>query len=199
MAARSYRTAYSEKRRVNSDRSDKERLYSRKAYTGRTYSAAGGRGRYYYRTEVTWEEGNTVRKLVPEEEILPEEPAGRPERRVSERTRRNRARARSMSAAYVLFLSALCICSVFFCLHYLQLRSELTTQNETIASMESELSQLRADNDAYYKAAQASLSMDDVKETAEKNGLDYATQSQIRYYNADDESYVRQYADVPDK
>jgi len=42
--------------------------------------------------------------------------------------------------------------------------------------------------------------MDDVRQTAlSKLGLHYATESQIGYYNADDESYVRQYTDINGK
>lgn len=63
--------------------------------------------------------------------------------------------------------------------------------------MQNALSQLKADNDAYYKEAMASLSMDDVKETAlNKLNMHYATESQIRYYSAEDESYVRQYQNL---
>ncbi|MGN0363829.1 MAG: hypothetical protein ACI4ET_13455 [Bilifractor sp.] len=148
----------------------------------------------YYRLQESYEDGNAVRSF---EEETAEDIIEKAKPKVSRRTRINRARAKNMSAGYVLFLSVVCIATVFLCIHYLQLRSDLTNQTEQIASMETTLSQLKADNDAYYKATMASVSMDDVRNTAlNKLGMHYATESQIRYYNADDESYVRQYQSV---
>ncbi len=95
-------------------------------------------------------------------------------------------------------LTVVCVVTLLLCVHYLQLRSQVIHQNETIAEMENALSRLKADNDAYADEAQSSLDMEAVKERAlNELGLHYATESQIRYYNADDESYVRQYENVP--
>ncbi len=148
----------------------------------------------YYRME-TYEDGSALRQVaVP----LPEEPP-RPARKVSTQTRRNRARAQSMSVGYVIFLTAICVLTMFMCIHFLQLKARLTTQSEHIAVLESNLSQIKADNDAYYKHALASVTLDEVRETALNTlGMHTAGQSQIRYYSADDTgSFVRQYQEVP--
>ena len=148
-----------------------------------------------YRIRGGFEDGSAVRVLEeePEEQLRP-----RKKPQVSDRTKRNRERATSMSAGYVIFLSVVCAAVVFLCIHYLQLRSELINQSETIAVMQSALSKLEADNDAYYKQAMASVTMEDVKDTAlNKLGMHYASESQIRYYDASNESYVRQYESVP--
>ena len=55
----------------------------------------------------------------------------------------------ALSAGYVLVLTAVCVVTLLLCVHYLQLRSQLIHQNETIAAMESALNQLKAENDAY--------------------------------------------------
>ncbi len=162
-------------RRVNSGRTEQDR-YDRQAY--------------YY------EDGNAVRRL----EEYPEEGARRrrPAKRVSARALRNRARARSMSAGFVVFLTAVCVMSLVLCIHYLQLRSQLTNQSETIASMETTLSKLQADNDAYEKQVQSIIDLDDVRETAlNKLDMHAASEDQIRYYQTSDDSYVRQYMSVP--
>ncbi len=118
--------------------------------------------------------------------------SGRPDR--NRRKNRNGA----LSAGYVLVLTAVCVVTLLLCVHYLQLRSQVIHQNETIAAMENALNQLKAENDAYADKAQASLDMEAVKDKAlNELGLHYASESQIRYYNADDESYVRQYENVP--
>ena len=111
---------------------------------------------------------------------------------------RKKRRSGALSAGYVLVLTAVCVVTLLLCVHYLQLRSQIIHQNETIEAMERALNQLKAENDAYADRAQASLDMEAVKDKAlNELGLHYASESQIRYYNADDESYVRQYEDVP--
>lgn len=143
-------------------------------------------------------DGTAVRRL--DEQETEEHQRKRARHRVSRKTLENRKRAMSFGIGYIFFLTAVCIASVYFCIHYLQLRSALINQNETIASMQSTLSQLTEDNDALYRSTMASVSMDDVRQTAlSKLGLHYATESQISYYNADDESYVRQYTDINGK
>lgn len=161
-----------------------------------------------------YEDGNAVRKPeweYPEEWQAPGRQRKTGQRKNAGKTRqnqrpqtRNRASARSrvraqrVSAGYVVFLGIVCIVTVFFCIQFLQLKSQLTTQSVKIAVMESNLSQMKADNDAYYKKAMASVTMDEVRDAA-INRLDmhYPSESQIRYYSTDENSYVRQYTNVP--
>jgi cell division protein FtsL len=155
-------------------------------------------GSVNYRVRQTYEDGNAVRKLYawPEEE--PKRQAA-PKRTTSLRVQKNRMRARNMGVGYVLFLSAVCVASLFFCINYLQVKSAITMQNETIAGLESQLSQLKDENDAYYDQVLNSVTLDDVKNAAlNRLGLHYASASQIQYYDTAENSYVRQYQDVPD-
>lgn len=143
----------------------------------------------------TYEDGSAVRKLseLPKEEERQEAPV-----RVSRKTQQNRRRARSIGKGYVAFLTVVCAATVMMCVNFLQLKAEITTQNETVASMENRLSRLKADNDAYYNTAMASVSMDTVKEAAlTRLGMKYADESQVFFYDVKGNSYVRQFADVP--
>ena len=137
-------------RRVNSQRT----VYRASAASGsgmrRTYAGAGNSNRGRDIRLDTYEDGNAVRRLDEETEEV-ERP--RKKRQVSRRTRENRERAMNVGIGYILFLTAVCIASVYFCIHYLQLRSELINQNETIAAMQNDLSKLTTDNDALYKNA----------------------------------------------
>lgn len=115
------------------------------------------------------------------------------------RLRNNRVNARAVHAGTVLFITIACVISMFACVSYLRLRSRRVTQLSEIAAKQSQLSSLQSDNDAYYKEVTASESLSEIRKTAlEKLGMKYPDESQIRYYNADDNSYVRQYTDVPD-
>lgn len=149
----------------------------------------------YQRT--TYEEGSAVRKLsdLPEEEERQE----LPQRRVSRQTSRNRRRALQMGKGYVLFLAVICAASVLMCVNYLQKKAQVTTQSEEIAAMESTLSKLKADNDAYYNTVIASVSLETIKDAAlNRLGLKYPDQSQVQYYTTEGNSYVRQYTAVPE-
>lgn len=144
----------------------------------------------------TYEDGSAVRKLsyLPEEE----ESVELPQRRVSRQTSRNRRRATQMNRGYVVFLAAVCVATVLVCVNFLQLKAQITTQSETVASLETKLSKLKADNDAYYNIVMASVSLDTVKEAAlNRLGLKYPDESQVQYYDTKGNSYVRQYAEVP--
>ena len=151
-----------------------------------------------YKTYSTYEDGSAVREL----EVYPEERERRKKRvrrhQASGQVQKNRQRARNLSPGYLVFLSAVCAATLFLCVHYLQLKSAYTEQMENVAALESELSQLKADNDAYYNQVQTSVNLNEIKEKAlSELGMHYADESQIRYYRAKDNSYMRQYQDVP--
>lgn len=124
------------------------------------------------------------------------EPKGKKE--VSNRAKRNREKATQMSRGYVLFLGLICLATLFMCVSYLRGKAQLTNQMTELATMESQLSKLKADNDAYYNSTLASVDMEEIKnEAINRLGLHYAAESQIVYYDASGSSYVRQYQDVP--
>ena len=138
--------------------------------------------------------GNTVRKA----EAIPEE---RPRRKsgVSRRAQRNRARAVQMSRGYVVFLAVVSVAALLMCVRYLKLKAEITTQTSEIASLESALNELKADNDALYNTVTASVDLEQIhKEAMDRLGMDYPNEDQIYQFDTSGNSYVRQYKDVPD-
>lgn len=147
--------------------------------------------------ERAYVEGTAVRRM----QAVPQ--YGEPERQqrrrhVSRKTARNRARAVQMSRGYVVFLAVVCAATLFACVQYLQLKAEMTAQMKTVASLETQLSELKADNDVYYSEVLASVDLEKIRETAiTKLGMDYATEEQVVHYSTKGNSYVRQYQDVP--
>ena len=138
-------------------------------------------------------DGNTVRKI---QAIPQEEPEVRPVRRT---TSRNRARTRAMSRGYVMFLAVVSAAALFMCVRYLQMKSAITTQTKEIATAESELSQLKADNDALYNSVISSVDLEKIKDKAMNElGMTYPQEDQIYQFDTAGNSYVRQYKDVPD-
>ena len=85
------------------------------------------------------------------------------------------------------------------CVKYLQLRSQITTQLKEIAAAESELSQLKADNDALYNSVVASVDLEYIKNVAmNRLGMKYPDEDQLYQFNTAGNSYVRQYQNIPD-
>ena len=119
-------------------------------------------------------DGNTVRKI---QAIPQEEPEVRPVRRT---TSRNPA-------------------ALFMCFRYRQMKSAITTQTKEVATAESELSQLKADNDALYNSVISSVDLEKIKDKAMNElGMTYPQEDQIYQFDTAGNSYVRQYKDVPD-
>ncbi|MCI9547362.1 MAG: hypothetical protein HFH60_11870 [Lachnospiraceae bacterium] len=139
-------------------------------------------------------DGNTVRRI----QTLPQE-APMKKQTVSRAARKNRERAQSMSKVFVVFLAAVSVAVLWTCVRFLQLKSRITSSIQTIAELETEYSQLKADNDAYESQMNVSVDLEQVKKTAMgRLGMKYPAENQIITYQLEKGSYVRQYQEVPD-
>lgn len=98
-----------------------------------------------------------------------------------------------------MFLSLVSVATLFVCVHFIQLRSTVTSQLKEVASLESELNQMIAENDALYDSTVSDIDLDHVRDVAiNELGMSYATEDQIIWYSSNaTNSYVRQYQDVP--
>ena len=89
------------------------------------------------------------------------------------------------------------------CVPWLQVpacTAELTAQKSAQAQLELELNELKADNDAYYSDVMSSVDLDEIRDRAiNELGMEYATEDQIKYYVPGNNSYVRQYQDIPEE
>ena len=80
-----------------------------------------------------------------------------------------------------------------------QPKKELSRRANVVAARELKLNQLKEDNDAYYSEVLTSVDLDEIRDKAiNELGMQYATEDQIRYYTPGNNSYVRQYQDVPE-
>jgi len=113
--------------------------------------------------------------------------------------RRNRERALHMSRGYVAFLS-LCVAVVAFAaVALVQTQSQVTQRMEHIAALESQITDLKADNDARYKEIITSVDLDYIKDVAiNELGMQYAAEDQIIYYSVENDNFMDQYSDIPE-
>lgn len=156
-------------------RNDRQGAYEevRRAYRGRN------RNEYVY--------GNTVRKFNPQEEW-----ERTPPKNVAPGVRKNREKARHMSAGYVMFLAAALCAAAFILVNYIQLQSELTTLTKTVADKESELNGIRLSNDEDYNRIISSINLEEIKRVAiGELGMSYAEEGQIVEYENKEGDYMR--------
>lgn len=158
-------------------------------------------------------DGNTVRRLqeVPGKRNRPAQqkrkrvrPAARNTvqrvpHKLSRETQKNREKAMSMNIGFVAFLAIVSAAVLFFCVNYLQLKSEITGKMRGVAALEAELTQLKEDNDAYYSQVTSNVDLTEIKKIAiGRLGMKYPSKEQTMTYKTARSSYVRQYQDVPD-
>ena len=144
-------------------------------------------------------EGNTVRKLnpVPRREQEEREEQQRT-KRADRTTRANRQRALMMGPGYLLFLTLAVVMTVGICALYVHLQSGINSKMKHIASLESEIMELRMDNDAAMKRVETSVNLDDIREQAMNVlGMVYPSQDQIIYFEVNIDDYMNQYQDIP--
>lgn len=147
--------------------------------------------------------GSTVRKM--EAQPLKKE---RPDQRKIEEdrkkqlrrnaARRNRERALYMSRGYVAFLTVCVAIVAIAAVSLIQIQSQVTQRMENIASLESQVTNLKADNDARYKEIITSVDLDYIKNVAMSQlGMKYASQEQIIYFSVENDNFMDQYSDIP--
>lgn len=158
---------------------------------------AGTRNRNRYddrkvrRQTAYFEDGNAARRL--------DEQPRQTKRELSRTVQKNRAKSTNMSRGYIVFLGLVCALATGACVHYVRLTADITAQKSAVAAKELELNQLKEDNDAYYSQVITGVDLDEIRDRAiNELGMEFATEEQIKYYTPGNNSYVRQYQDVPD-
>lgn len=137
------------------------------------------RGEYVY--------GNTVRRLDIQEQ-WEQAPVKKPHPEV----RKNREKARHMSAGYVMFLAAALCAAAFILVNFIQLQSDLTTLTKTVADRKSELNVLKLSNDEEYNRIISSIDLEEIKRVAiGELGMGYAEEGQIVEYENQEGDYMR--------
>ncbi len=149
--------------------------------------------------------GSTVRELEAQPVRRPQRPDRRKieeEQRKKHRrnaARRNRERALCMNKGYVMFLSACVVVVAFAAVSLIQMQSQVSQRMKNIASLESQITDLKADNDARYKEIVTSVDLEYIKDVAMNQlGMNYATEEQVIYFSVENNNFMDQYSDIPE-
>ncbi len=137
-------------------------------------------------------DGNTVRKANPEDK------RERQQKKKVNTARKNRERARHMSAGYVLFLSAALAVTAIILINYIGLQSDITNSVQHISMLEKQLNDLKLANDEEYSRITSSVNLEEIKRVAiQELGMQYAQEGQIVSFASQSSDYVKQMADIP--
>ncbi len=145
-------------------------------------------------------EGNTVRQV---EQPLPDRHEIERERR--ERQERNRKRQQRKRAAmmrrkrlYTIYIMGVVAVAGALFVGYVNLTNSITTHMDNVAALESQITDLKAENSAAQSRISTVSNLADVKAKAMNElGMVYAKADQIVYYNMDDSDYMSQYHKIP--
>lgn len=153
---------------------------------------------YYDNTRTSYIEGNTVRKLnaIPDtrrEERSYEVPTPR-------RQEQRQPKALSgMNFASLLVLTIAIIATVYVCVEYLMIQTDVTKMEKSVVSLEKNLTILTNKNDAANAMINTAYDLDYVYKVAvEELGMVYPNKNEVITYQGSNEDYVRQYEDIPD-
>lgn len=151
-------------------------------------------------------DGNTVRHVEAEPDYRRQQRERQDKEERENLRRRRRAAARNrekelrMSKSYVVFLTMAVTVFGVFCGTYIKLQSDVTARMKAIARLESQITDLKADNDEAYKRINTTIDLDGIRNTAiNELGMFYATEDQIVYYSVDRNDYMNQYTEIPQK
>lgn len=155
----------------------------------------------------TYIEGNVIRKrqAAPEYRPEPRRRTARPktreeiirERNIKRAAKRNQQKALSMNLGYVCFLTVATVVCFMVCAAFIHIQSDITARMENIATLESQISSVKADNTAAEKRMETTMNLDEVKKTAKSMGLIYPKKKQIEYYSVENNDYMNQFGDIP--
>lgn len=153
-------------------------------------------------------EGNAARQMQAMPASVPDYREERRRREEEEReaelrrkkriARKNQEKALRTSRKYVMFLSMGAIIFAGFAGAYIKIQSDITARMRNISRLESQISDLRAENDEAYKRISTAVDLEAIKNSAiNELGMFYATSDQIVYYTVEKDDYMNQYIEIP--
>lgn len=160
-----------------------------------------------FETSGYYTQGNAARQV----EVMPAMPDYREEqrrhkqeleekeqRRQKRELRQAKERALRANRRYAIFLTMGVAIFGLFAGTYINIQSDITARMKTISILESQIADLKAENDEAYKRINTAIDLDAIKSTAiNELGMFYATQDQIVYYTVENDDYMNQYIQIP--
>lgn len=144
-----------------------------------------------------YENGSAVRKLQPQWE---QEEVRRP-RPVEQTDAQPKVKiGQGIDLVSALLLISAIVATVFVCLNYLKVQSDVIQLNKSISSLEKQITSLEKENDALQIVLEnEKYDLETVYQMAVGVlGMVYPNKNEIIYYNNESQGYFRQYQDIPE-
>lgn len=141
-------------------------------------------------------DGNTAKRLQAQElPQLEEEWQQRKERR-ERRKKKPQKSPMNIGYLFVMIASMVIVCGIL--ISYVNLQADITNRIEHIASLESELNDLKLSNDETYTKIMSQVDLEEIKRIAiQELGMKYAKEGQVVTYTGEGSDYVTQYSEIP--
>lgn len=158
-----------------------------------TTQRAANRNRMANSRNIYYVQGNAAGRLDVTRDIEEQ-----PVKKISHTARKNRERAKHMSAGYVLFLCIAMIVTGIILTNYIGLQSDITNSVKHISALEKQLNDLKLANAEEYSRITSSVNLEEIRRIAiQELGMQYAEEGQIISFTSQNNDYVKQMADIP--
>ena len=103
-----------------------------------------------------------------------------------------------MKKVLTFFLAFAMVIMIFSCANMIMMESKIDSKKNEISSLQSEIRDMKADNEAFENSLSDSYTLEEIYNIAVNElGMVYSEKGQIVYYDTANEDYVNQYQDVP--
>jgi hypothetical protein len=141
-------------------------------------------------------EGNAVRKV--DTQIPQRETDGNEFSKKKKSIRKRQENTTSMSFSHLMTMSVAMLVVLVLCVNYISIQSKLTSIIRQTQIKESELENLKNENDAAEADIALYVDLDHIYDVATNRlGMIYAKKSQVITYEKTESEYVRQFEDIP--
>ena len=149
------------------------------------------------RYNTTYENGSAVRKMQPQweqEEVRRPRPVERKEEQPKVKI------GQGIDLISALLLVSAIVATLFVCVNYLKVQSDVVQLNKSISGLEKEISGLEKENNALEAVLEnEKYDLETVYQMAVGVlGMVYPNNNEVIFYNNESEGYYRQYQDIPE-
>ena len=151
-----------------------------------------------YRINNLYMPGSTALQLDPAPIMTKEEYRQSIEEENEKRRKNTRKLEKRNNRLYTFYMVFLVAVTVILMSRYIDLQSSITIKLREIANLETQVEELKADNDAIEKRLATAVPVIEVKDQAlNRLGMSYARDAQIKHYTVDNVDFMSQYEDLP--
>jgi len=151
------------------------------------------------------EERASVRyRRMRQEQMMQEQQRREEERQIEQQRAQQRRRKAKQQKAKLDLISIFCMVATlvtvgYICVSYLRVQESITVRTKEIAGKESELAELKTENDIEYNRVEADVDLKQIYKIATKQlGMVHADKENVIPYSEIKSDFVKQYGEIPD-